>query len=90
MKDTNAFLKLLSSSYDTRWRDFGILWVYVVANIALAMFWYWLARVPKDKRSRRGRGAAINATQEKVEEKGVSDQVEVREVRNSSEERGGD
>lgn len=27
--------------------------MYVVVNIALAMFWYWLARVPKDRRAKQ-------------------------------------
>ncbi|KUJ09554.1 putative ABC transporter [Mollisia scopiformis] len=67
LKDTNAFLSLLSSSYDTRWRDFGLLWVYVVVNIALAMFWYWLARVPKDRRARAGKSVSPICPKRKVE-----------------------
>lgn len=47
LDDTNVFLKSISSSYADRWRNFGLLMVYVVFNIAGAMFLYWLARVPK-------------------------------------------
>ncbi|KAF1984195.1 ABC drug exporter AbcA [Aulographum hederae CBS 113979] len=47
MDDTNAFLTQVSSSYDTRWRDFGIIWAYVAFNIGAALGLYWLARVPK-------------------------------------------
>lgn len=50
LPDTNTFMSLLKSSYDTRWRDFGILWVYVIVKIILALFFYWLTRVPKERR----------------------------------------
>jgi hypothetical protein len=47
MADTNTFLEALSSNYDDRWRNFGILWVYVLVNVVLAIGLYWLVRVPK-------------------------------------------
>lgn len=47
MSSTNQFLDQVNISYDTRWRDFGITWVYIVFNIFAALFVYWLARVPK-------------------------------------------
>ncbi|KAG6038653.1 ZEB2-regulated ABC transporter 1 [Claviceps citrina] len=47
--DTNTFLAGLSSDYNDRWRNFGLLWVYVIVNIIGAMFVYWLVRVPKNK-----------------------------------------
>ncbi|QUC23762.1 uncharacterized protein UV8b_08003 [Ustilaginoidea virens] len=47
--DTNTFLRGVSSDYGDRWRNFGLLWVYVGFNIAAAMFVYWLARMPKNK-----------------------------------------
>ncbi|KAG5994055.1 ZEB2-regulated ABC transporter 1 [Claviceps lovelessii] len=49
VSETNKYLASLSASYDDRWRNFGLLWVYVVFNIFAAMFVYWLARVPKNK-----------------------------------------
>lgn len=50
--DTNVFLKSVSAEYGDRWRNFGILWVYVIVNIAAAVGLYWLARMPKGKREK--------------------------------------
>ncbi|KAH6615048.1 opaque-specific ABC transporter CDR3 [Boeremia exigua] len=50
--NTNQFLTRINASWDTRWRDFGLLWVYVAFNVAAAMFFYWLCRVPKGKKSK--------------------------------------
>jgi ABC-type multidrug transport system permease subunit len=52
MDNTNQFLKSISADWDTRWRDFGLLWVYVAFNIAAAIFLYWLCRVPKGKKGK--------------------------------------
>ncbi|KAF1808725.1 ABC drug exporter AbcA [Eremomyces bilateralis CBS 781.70] len=51
---TNTFLTGVSSSYDHRWRNFGILWVYIIVNVAGALGLYWLARVPKKAKTRIG------------------------------------
>ncbi|KAJ4267167.1 Multidrug resistance protein [Fusarium torreyae] len=53
MDDTNVFLKSLSSSYENRWRDFGIGMVYIVVNIVGALFLYWLVRMPKNKNKKK-------------------------------------
>jgi ATP-binding cassette subfamily G (WHITE) protein 2 (PDR) len=45
---TNDVLARLSASYSHRWRNFGILQAYVLFNAAMAVFIYWLARVPKN------------------------------------------
>ena len=50
---TNTFLESINSSYNTAWRDFGILWAYVSFNIVMALFLYWLFRVPKFDRKQR-------------------------------------
>ncbi|KAG9246527.1 AtrD, ABC-transporter [Calycina marina] len=50
LSDTNSFLASLSSSYGHRWRNFGILFAFVAVNIVAAVFLYWLARVPKNKK----------------------------------------
>jgi ATP-binding cassette subfamily G (WHITE) protein 2 (PDR) len=47
--DTNVFLEAVSSRYSQRYRNFGILWAFIIVNIFLAVFFYWLARVPKTK-----------------------------------------
>jgi ATP-binding cassette subfamily G (WHITE) protein 2 (PDR) len=44
---TNIYLERLSSNYADRWRNFGIMWVFIAFNVAGAIFLYWLARVPK-------------------------------------------
>ncbi|SCU82127.1 LANO_0B05182g1_1 [Lachancea nothofagi CBS 11611] len=51
VSDTNEFLKAVTSSYDHRWRNYGIFLVFIFVNFALASFLYWLMRVPK-KRNR--------------------------------------
>ncbi|KAH8899834.1 hypothetical protein GQ53DRAFT_202929 [Thozetella sp. PMI_491] len=48
--DTNTFLKTVSSSYDDRWRNFGIIWVFIIFNVFAGLGLYWLARVPKNKK----------------------------------------
>ncbi|KFY50876.1 hypothetical protein V496_09128 [Pseudogymnoascus sp. VKM F-4515 (FW-2607)] len=45
---TNDLLMRFSSQYSHRWRNFGILQGYVIFNAAMAIFIYWLARVPKN------------------------------------------
>lgn len=50
--ETNIFLKSVSSEYKDRWRNFGIVFVYVVFNIAAAIGLFWLARVPKAQKER--------------------------------------
>ena len=47
MKDTNVFLAAFNIFYKYAWRDFGIIWAYIVINVFGAIFFYWLARVPK-------------------------------------------
>jgi ATP-binding cassette subfamily G (WHITE) protein 2 (PDR) len=47
LDSTNQFLTLINSSYSHRWRNFGILWSFIIFNMFGAVFLYWLARVPK-------------------------------------------
>jgi ATP-binding cassette subfamily G (WHITE) protein 2 (PDR) len=47
VSSTNTFLASVNANYSERWRNFGIMWVYVGFNIGFALFIYWLARVPK-------------------------------------------
>lgn len=53
LSDTDAFLAQVNVFYSERWRNFGILWAYVIFNIAGAVFLYWLARVPKVKKEKK-------------------------------------
>ncbi|KAJ2903503.1 ZEB2-regulated ABC transporter 1 [Zalerion maritima] len=47
VRDTNTFLASINSDYADRWRNFGILWAYIIFNIFGALAVYWLVRVPK-------------------------------------------
>lgn len=46
--NTNVFLKSVSSSYNERWRNYGIFICYIAFNYIAGVFLYWLARVPKN------------------------------------------
>lgn len=47
ISETNTYLATVGSHYSERWRNFGLIWVYIIFNIVAALFVYWLARVPK-------------------------------------------
>jgi len=73
--DTNVFLQGLAISYDDRWRNFGILWAYIIFNIFAAVFLYWLIRVPKTKgkkkEEKKSNGKVVEKDEEKVEQNGA-------------------
>ncbi|KAH8161694.1 hypothetical protein CIB48_g6544 [Xylaria polymorpha] len=48
--DTNSYLKSIGIQYADRWRNFGLLFVYIAFNIFGALFLYWATRVPKKPR----------------------------------------
>ncbi len=48
--DTNTFLSSVGIDYEDRWRNFGILWGFVVFNVLMAVLLYWGLRVPKKRR----------------------------------------
>jgi ABC-type multidrug transport system permease subunit len=52
LDSTNQFLSAIDASYSQRWRNFGILWVYIVFNAAMAVLLYWLVRVPKKSKGK--------------------------------------
>ena len=49
---TDTYLNELDISYSDSWRNFGLMWVYVIFNVVGSLFVYWLARVPKGKRAK--------------------------------------
>ena len=51
--NSNTFLASVSIKYSDRWRNFGILWVFIIFNAFMAVFFYWLARVPKQSRKQK-------------------------------------
>ena len=60
---TNTYLAALSSSYSTRWRNFGIMWAYIVFNVVAAMGFYWWARVPRKQKVQEEAPVDISRTQ---------------------------
>ncbi|KAK7414105.1 Multidrug resistance protein [Neonectria punicea] len=53
MSETNEFLASVNVSFDHRWRNFGFMFVYCTFNVVMAFVFYWLARVPKNKKAKR-------------------------------------
>lgn len=47
---TDSFLASVNIYYSDAWRNFGLMWVFIIFNICAAVFLYWLARVPKGAR----------------------------------------
>lgn len=47
MDSTNQFLKSIKLSYDRRWRNFGLMWVFIIFNACASVYLYWQFRVPK-------------------------------------------
>lgn len=44
---SDQILERFNIYYDERWRNYGLLWTFVVANVLGALGLYWLVRVPK-------------------------------------------
>ncbi|KAL3298278.1 ABC-2 type transporter [Colletotrichum asianum] len=53
MATTYDYLAHFNIKYDDRWRNFGLLWVYIGFNIVVACGLYWLVRVPKGQGVKR-------------------------------------
>lgn len=49
LSHTDTFLSNFFISYGDVWRNFGLMWAYILFNTVAAVFIYWLARVPKGK-----------------------------------------
>ena len=45
---TNTFLAQVNSYYADRWRNFGIMWGFIIFNVFMALLFYWLLRVPRN------------------------------------------
>ncbi|KAF5236734.1 hypothetical protein FANTH_11141 [Fusarium anthophilum] len=44
---TDTYLGTLSIRYSERWRNFGLIWAFIVFDVIAALVAYWLLRVPK-------------------------------------------
>lgn len=51
LEHTNDFLSSVSIEFGNRWRDFGLLWVYIAFNTVAAILFYKLFRVPRAKKA---------------------------------------
>ncbi len=61
-ESTNVYLEQLSSQYSTRWRNFGIMWAFIIFNIGAALLLYWLARVPRKQKVQESPPAGATRT----------------------------
>ncbi|RMD44427.1 hypothetical protein DV735_g711, partial [Chaetothyriales sp. CBS 134920] len=59
LADTNVFLSAVAVNPDNKWRDFGLMWVYIVFNVFAALFFYWWARVPKGGKHQKEENASL-------------------------------
>jgi ATP-binding cassette subfamily G (WHITE) protein 2 (PDR) len=67
VSDTNVFLVQVSSKFEDAWRNFGLMWVYIVFNIFAALFLYWLVRVPKVKKEKAEEIAVVAPAHDHIE-----------------------
>nr|RBR01087.1 hypothetical protein FVER53263_10580 [Fusarium verticillioides] len=44
---TDTYLGTLSIRYSERWRNFGLLWAFIVFDVVAALAAYWIIRVPE-------------------------------------------
>ncbi|KAF5673927.1 ABC transporter CDR4 [Fusarium circinatum] len=44
---TDTYLGTLSIRYSQRWRNFGLIWAFIIFDVIAALVAYWLLRVPK-------------------------------------------
>ena len=70
ISSTNTFLtNVVHSDFDNRWRDWGIFFCYLFINMAICVFFYWIARVPKsDHKVSEDAGAADESNEAELEE----------------------
>ncbi|KAL6915284.1 hypothetical protein FSST1_006779 [Fusarium sambucinum] len=54
ISETNVFLSAIGISFENRWRDFGLMWVFIIFNICGAIGLYWLVRIPKNFKVNKG------------------------------------
>lgn len=51
MASATPFLHSIHAYVNQGWRNFGIVIAYTIINVFLALFFYWLGRVPKGKKN---------------------------------------
>ncbi|CCH45147.1 Multidrug resistance protein [Wickerhamomyces ciferrii] len=83
ISSTDAFLKVVKLDYGRRWRNVGIFIAFIVINWILAVFFYWLARVPK-KNDRVKSGAEAESTNKTVQKQETASIIEKEESSSNS------
>jgi hypothetical protein len=73
LSDTNVFLQAVGAKYADRWRNFGILWLYIVFNVAAALALYWLVRMPK--KSKQSKEESRQSKAEKLQDKEAEEKL---------------
>ncbi|RFU31901.1 hypothetical protein B7463_g4413, partial [Scytalidium lignicola] len=69
ISETNSFLASVASNFHDAWRNFGLMWVYIIFNVFAALLIYWLARVPKNQKVEE----AATETTEKAQTENVKE-----------------
>ena len=70
IQNGDQFLAGSNIYYGERWRNFGIIWAFVIFNIAIAVLTYWAFRVAKwGKGSKKGTKSKAQDKTEKVAQK---------------------
>jgi hypothetical protein len=41
------------SKYSEAWRNFGIMWAFIIFNVVAALAFYWIFRVPRVKKEEK-------------------------------------
>ncbi|KAL4942605.1 hypothetical protein BDV06DRAFT_235334 [Aspergillus oleicola] len=54
MTSSDTFLASVNVDYADRWRDFGLMWVFIIFNVGAALGLYWVGRVPKQSGGEKG------------------------------------
>lgn len=68
LSNTDDFLKSMGLSYDIKWRNLGIFTAFIFFNWFAAGFFYWLARVPKNKDRVQEKSGGENSSSPSIKE----------------------
>ena len=66
---TNSFLAQIATDPSHKWRDFGIMWAYIIVNVFGAIAFYWWVRVPKTPKNKEETGGQQDRQQEQEAKK---------------------
>jgi len=84
LSDTNVFLEAVSINPNNGWRDFGIMWIFIVFNIFAALALYWLLRMPKNKKEKDTKKTVSTEHEPKSHESTGSSELPTHEKRDKT------